>query len=109
MTFRIGLAQMRVDGGDKAGNVRRAAEKIGRAAAGGARTALATFGLMVCADAFAAGQIVSRTLALMSADVIVSPSAWAVPAGHDNARTPYGQDGRCRRLSGPCSMLSPRR
>ena len=58
---------------------------------GVARSPLATFGLMVCADGFAPGHIVSRTLGLMGADVILSPSAWAVPADHDNARTPYGK------------------
>jgi predicted amidohydrolase len=61
---------------------------------GTTRTPLATFGLMICADGFAAGQVVSRTLALMGADVILSPSAWAVPADHDNAKTPYGQEWR---------------
>lgn len=59
-----------------------------------ARTPLATFGLMVCADGFAAGHVVGRTLGLMGADVILSPSAWAVPADHDNAKTPYGQEWR---------------
>ena len=58
---------------------------------GVARTEHGTFGLMICADAFARGQIVGRTLGLMGADVILSPTAWAVPAGHDNAREPYGQ------------------
>jgi predicted amidohydrolase len=59
---------------------------------GVARTPLATFGLMICADGFApAGQLISRTLATMGADVILSPSAWAVPADHDNARDPYGK------------------
>ena len=56
-----------------------------------ARTPLATFGLMICADGFAAGHVVSRALALMGADVILSPSAWAVPPDHDNRATPYGQ------------------
>lgn len=56
-----------------------------------AATPLATFGMMICADAFAPGQIVSRTLGLMGASVILSPCAWAVPADHDNARDPYGQ------------------
>ena len=58
---------------------------------GTTRTPLATFGLMICADGFATGHVVSRTLALMGADVILSPGAWAVPADHDNAKTPYGQ------------------
>ena len=58
---------------------------------GVARTPLGTFGLMICADGFAAGEVVGRTLGLMGAEVILSPSAWAVPADHDNAREPYGQ------------------
>jgi predicted amidohydrolase len=49
---------------------------------------------MICADGFATGHVVSRTLALMGADVILSPSAWAVPADHDNVKTPYGQEWR---------------
>jgi predicted amidohydrolase len=56
-----------------------------------AHTPLGTFGLMICADAFAKDQIVSRTLGLMGADIILSPSAWAVPADHDNVKEPYGQ------------------
>jgi predicted amidohydrolase len=56
-----------------------------------ARTPLATFGLMICADAFAPRQIVSRTLGLMGADVILSPCAWAVPADHNQSVEPYGQ------------------
>ena len=55
------------------------------------RTPLGTLGLMVCADAFAPGQVVSRTLGLMGANVILSPCAWAVPADHDNTREPYGR------------------
>ena len=54
-------------------------------------TPLATFGVMICADAFARGQVVSRTLGLMGANVILSPCAWAVPADHDHVREPYGQ------------------
>jgi predicted amidohydrolase len=61
---------------------------------GVARTPLATFGVMVCADGFAAGHVVSRTLGLMGADVILSPSAWAVPPSHDNPRMPYGAEWR---------------
>lgn len=59
---------------------------------GVARTPLATFGLMICADGFATGHVVSRSLGMMGADVILSPSAWAVPADHDNAKTPYGKE-----------------
>jgi len=48
-------------------------------------------GLMICADGFAPGQSISRSLGLMGARVILSPCAWAVPADHDNAVEPYGQ------------------
>jgi predicted amidohydrolase len=56
-----------------------------------ARTPLGSIGVMICADAFACGQVVTRTLGYMGADIILSPSAWAVPADHDNAKDPYGQ------------------
>jgi predicted amidohydrolase len=58
---------------------------------GVAETSLGRIGIMICADAFAPGQVISRTLGLMGADVILSPCAWAVPADHDNVREPYGQ------------------
>ncbi len=48
-------------------------------------------GLMICADGFARGQVISRALGLMGAGLVLSPCAWAVPADHDNARQPYGQ------------------
>jgi predicted amidohydrolase len=54
------------------------------------RTPFGTFGVMICSDAFAPAQAISRTLAMMGADVILSPSSWAVPAEHDNHKTPYG-------------------
>ena len=54
-------------------------------------TPLGRIGVMICADAFAPGQVVSRTLGLMGAELILSPCAWAVPADHDNQREPYGQ------------------
>jgi predicted amidohydrolase len=55
-----------------------------------AHTPIGCIGLMICADGFAPGQVISRTLGLMGADIILSPSAWAVPADHDNASEPYG-------------------
>jgi predicted amidohydrolase len=55
------------------------------------RTELATFGLMICADAFARDFVVSRALGYMGADVILSPCSWAVPADHDNVKDPYGK------------------
>ncbi|MGI8601412.1 MAG: carbon-nitrogen hydrolase family protein [Verrucomicrobiales bacterium] len=56
-----------------------------------AHTALGTLGVMICADAFAPGQSLSRALGLMGASLILSPCAWAVPADHDNTVEPYGQ------------------
>ena len=54
-------------------------------------TPFGRIGLMICADGFAEGQVISRTLAMMGAEIILSPCAWAVPTDHDNVRTPYGQ------------------
>jgi predicted amidohydrolase len=53
-------------------------------------TELGRLGLMICADGFAEGQVISRSLGCMGADVILSPGAWAVPADHDQIRAPYG-------------------
>ena len=58
---------------------------------GVAYTPLGIIGLMICADGFAPGQVVSRSLALMGAQVILSPCAWAVPPDHDNVKEPYGR------------------
>lgn len=58
---------------------------------GVADTSLGKIGMMICADAFSPGQVISRTLGLMGAELILSPCAWAVPAEHDNALEPYGQ------------------
>jgi predicted amidohydrolase len=49
-----------------------------------------TFGLMICADATANDHVLTRSLCYMGADVILSPSSWAVPADHDNSKEPYG-------------------
>jgi predicted amidohydrolase len=56
-----------------------------------ADTPFGRIGLMICADGFARGQVISRALGYMGADLILSPSAWAVPADHDNVREPYGK------------------
>lgn len=48
-------------------------------------------GLMICADGFAEGETLSRALGYMGAGLILSPSAWAVKADHDHAKTPYGE------------------
>ncbi len=54
------------------------------------QTDMGTFGLMICADAFAKDHVVTRTLGYMGADVILSPSSWAVQSDHDNTEEPYG-------------------
>lgn len=56
-----------------------------------AETNFGRVGVMICADGFAPGQSISRTLGMMGARVILSPCAWAVPEDHDNTREPYGQ------------------
>ena len=55
-----------------------------------AKTEFGTFGLMICADGFAKDHVLTRSLCYMGADVILSPSAWAVADDHDNAADPYG-------------------
>ena len=54
-------------------------------------TELGVLGLNICADNFDDSLAIGHTLARMGAQVIVSPSAWAVDADHDQAREPYGQ------------------
>jgi predicted amidohydrolase len=54
-------------------------------------TPFGRIGVMICADAFAKGQAISRALATMGAEIILSPCSWAVPANHDNQREPYGK------------------
>lgn len=53
-------------------------------------TELGTIGLMICADAFANDKAVTQALCYLGADIILSPTAWAVEADHDNAKDPYG-------------------
>jgi predicted amidohydrolase len=58
---------------------------------GVAHTDLGTFGLNICADNFSDSLAISHVLCRMGAQVILSPSAWAVDANHDNERDPYGK------------------
>jgi len=51
-----------------------------------------TFGLMICADAFAKDYVLTRSLCYMGADVILSPASWAVPPDHNNETNPYGKE-----------------
>jgi predicted amidohydrolase len=55
-----------------------------------AHTALGTIGLNICADNFPNALDIGRTLGRMGAQLLVSPSAWAVDADHDNQAQPYG-------------------
>ena len=58
---------------------------------GVAETELGTVGLAICADNFSDSLAVGHVLARMGAQIILSPSAWAVDADHDNVRDLYGQ------------------
>jgi predicted amidohydrolase len=54
-------------------------------------TELGRIGLAICADNFSSSLAIAHVLARMGAQLILSPSAWAVDADHDNQREPYGQ------------------
>jgi predicted amidohydrolase len=53
-------------------------------------TACGTVGVNICADNFPDSLALGHALARMGAQMILSPSAWAVPADHDPAVEPYG-------------------
>jgi len=53
-------------------------------------TELGAIGVMICADASTGKHEIPRALSYMGADVILSPSAWAVPADYNNEKNPYG-------------------
>jgi len=55
------------------------------------KTEFGNIGVLICADASTGKWELTRSLAYMGADVILSPSAWAVPADHNNQEEPYGQ------------------
>jgi predicted amidohydrolase len=55
-----------------------------------ADTAFGRAGLLICADLFPTTLEYARALARMRAQWILSPSAWAVEAHHDNTLEPYG-------------------
>ncbi len=63
-----------------------------------AHTPLCTFGLVICADSFAQDEVVTRSVGYLGAEVILSPSSWAVDADHDHEKDPYG--GLWRRVYG---------
>lgn len=45
----------------------------------------------ICADNFGNSLAIGHVLARVGAQLILSPSAWAVDADHDNDREPYGK------------------
>lgn len=55
-----------------------------------AETSFGVVGIPICADNFGGCLHYSRALIGMGADIILSPCAWAVPPGFDEAKTPYG-------------------
>jgi len=57
-------------------------------------TEYGTLGLMICADATASDHVLTQSLAYMGADIILSPSSWAMPSEHDNQKEPYGDTWR---------------
>ena len=70
---------------DAAGGLYATGDRLGVA-----HTRLGTIGLDICADNLPDSLHIGHTLARMGAQIIVSPSAWAVPPDHDNQATPYG-------------------
>jgi predicted amidohydrolase len=58
-------------------------------------------GMLICADLFPETRALGEAVARMGAKVVLSPSAWAVPADHDNRSDPYGSlwQGAYRSLS----------
>jgi predicted amidohydrolase len=55
-------------------------------------TDLGRIGIAICADNYWDSRAIGHVLCRMGAQLILSPSAWAVPADHDNERDPYGDD-----------------
>jgi predicted amidohydrolase len=55
------------------------------------QTPLGTAGITICADNFPNSLALGHSLARMGAQILFSPSAWAVEAEHDNSQEPYGQ------------------
>jgi predicted amidohydrolase len=54
------------------------------------QTELGTLGISICADNFPNSLAIAHVLARMGAQLLLSPSAWAVDADHDNQTQPYG-------------------
>ncbi len=68
-----------------------------------AHTELGTLAISICADNFPNSLAIGHVLARMGAQLLLSPSAWAVDAGYDNQAVPYGE--RWRRAYGELGRL----
>lgn len=55
------------------------------------KTPLGVIGINICADNFPSSLVLGHSLGRMGAQMILSPSAWAVPANYDNNKHPYGR------------------
>ena len=55
-------------------------------------TELGTIGVCICADNYWDSRAVGHVLCRMGAQLILSPSAWAVAPDHDEEHDPYGGD-----------------
>lgn len=55
-------------------------------------TPLGVIGVSICADNAFPTLALGRALAAMGAEILLSPCAWAVPPGFDNAVRPYGDE-----------------
>jgi predicted amidohydrolase len=66
-------------------------------------TDVGTLGISICADNFPNSLAIGHVLARMGAQLLLSPSAWAVDADHDNQAEPYGE--RWRRAFGELGKL----
>jgi predicted amidohydrolase len=58
---------------------------------GVAHTELGVMAISICADNFPNSLAIGHVLARMGAQLLLSPSAWAVNADHDNVLEPYGE------------------
>lgn len=57
-----------------------------------AETELGTVGIGICADNYWDSRAIGHVLCRLGAQLVLSPSAWAVDADHDEAADPYGGD-----------------
>ncbi len=57
---------------------------------GVSKTSLGVVGLNICADNAPGSLVLGHALARMGAEILLSPSAWAVPHDYDPVQIPYG-------------------